>query len=228
MIHDPHAGVGPLVAGAPLADARWAMILVHGRGGTAEGMVPIARAVGAADAALIAPRASGGSWYPGRFLAPTAENEPWLSSALASMARGVGLALDAGITHDRIMLVGFSQGACLSLEFVARAATCESRRFGGVAALAGALIGADDEQHRVLAGSLDGTPVFLSVGDADEHIPEERVRRAANILAGAGAAIDVHVYPHVGHTIVGDQVQTMRGMAEAIRVVTGDSQSPLG
>ena len=163
--NDPHAAIEPLVSGVPLSDASYALVLVHGRGGSADGMLPIARTAGATDAALIAPRAVGGTWYPDRFLAPMRKNEPYLSSALASVGRAVKSVIDAGIPAERIILVGFSQGACLTLEFAAR----HAQRLGGVAALAGALVG-DDSDVRQDAGDFAGTPILLACGDVDDHI----------------------------------------------------------
>ena len=196
----------------PLALASYALILVHGRGGTPEGMLPVARAAGASDGFVIAPRAFGGEWYPYRFLAPTSQNEPWLSSALNSLESTVQLVLDAGIPADRIILAGFSQGACLSLEYAARA----PRRYGAVAALAGALLG-DVNEPRNYTGSLSGTPVLLACGDADEHIPEANVRESARLLSALGAAVDVRIYPGLGHSIVGDQLDALRDMLDAVR-----------
>lgn len=208
---DPHGQESPLVAGVPLAQARLALVLVHGRGGSAEGMLPIARAARADDAALIAPRALDGSWYPNRFLAPFESNEPYLSSALASLQRAIDAVVAAGIDHERIMLVGFSQGACLSLEYAAR----NGRRYGGVAALAGALIG-DDQDARRDAGDLAGTPILLACGDADTHIPETRVRASAMQLGERGAAVDLRIYPGVEHTVVADQLSALRAMIRAV------------
>lgn len=209
---DPHAALAPLVSGVPLSDASYALVLVHGRGGSADGMLPIARAAGATDAALVAPRATGGTWYPNRFLAPMASNEPHLTSALASVARAVTSVSDAGIPAHRIILVGFSQGACLALEYAAR----HAQRFGGVAALAGALVG-DDADVRRDAGDFAGTPVLLACGDVDDHIPEARVRKSAVMLAAQGADTDLRIYPGVAHTIVGDQVEALRAMVDAVR-----------
>ncbi len=211
---DPHATLAPLVSGVPLPEASYALVLVHGRGGSADGMLPIARAAGATDAALIAPRAEDGSWYPNRFLAPMASNEPYLSSALASVGRAVTSVLDAGIPPHRIILVGFSQGACLALEFAAR----NAQRFGGVAALAGALVG-DDADVRQDAGDFAGTPILLACGDADDHIPEAKVRKAAVMLAAQGASVDLRIYPGIAHTIVGDQIDALRAMVDAVRGV---------
>lgn len=209
----PHAQQSVLFGGSPLDLATYALVLVHGRGGSAEGMIPIARAAGAMDAALIAPKAAGGSWYPDRFLAPIASNEPYLSSALAAVDHAVGLARAAGIPDHRILLVGFSQGACLSLEYAAR----NARRYGGIAALAGALIG-DDSDVRQDSGDFAGTPILLACGTADAHIPEARVRSAAATLEAQGAKVDLRLYPGVGHDIVGDEIEALRGMTEAIKV----------
>jgi len=213
---DPHATLEPLVSGVPLSEATYAIVLVHGRGGSADGMLPIARTAGATDAALIAPRATGGTWYPDRFLAPMASNEPFLSSALASVSRAVKSVKDAGIPSDRIILVGFSQGACLTLEFAAR----NAQRFGGVAALAGALVG-DDADQRHDAGDFAGTPVLLACGDNDDHIPEAKVRKAAVMLAAQGATIDLRIYPGITHTIVGDQMDALRAMVDVVRAGAG-------
>jgi phospholipase/carboxylesterase len=210
----PHATRRPVVAGTPLTQASHALVLMHGRGGTAEGMLPIARAAKALDAALIAPVAEGNSWYPQRFLAPVADNEPWLSSALGSVESAVAEARAAGIASERMLLVGFSQGACLTLEFAARQAA-HGVRFGGVAALAGALIG-DHAVPRHDHGSLHGTPVLLACGTADAHIPEGHVRRSAQVFDALGAAVDLRLYPDVGHDIVGDQIAALTAMVATI------------
>jgi predicted esterase len=210
--HDPHAGQPAAIAGVPLAMAPYALILVHGRGGSPEGMLPVARAAGASDGFVIAPRAFGGEWYPHRFLAPTSQNEPWLTSALNSLETTVRLVLDAGISADRIIMAGFSQGACLSLEYAAR----KPRRYGAIAALAGALPGPVNEPRKY-DGSLAGTPVLLACGGADEHIPEANVRESARVLSALGAATDVRIYPGLGHSIVGDQLDALRDMLDAVR-----------
>jgi predicted esterase len=209
---DPHASLPMLLSGAPLESASMALVLVHGRGGSAEGMLPVARAADARDAALIAPRAAGGTWYPNRFLDPMSTNEPGLSSALASLDRAVALAIDAGIPAERIVLVGFSQGACLSLEYAAR----HGRRYGGVASLAGAVVG-DEGDVRVDAGLLGGTPILLACGDADAHIPEARVRASAALLEARGGVIDLRIYPGLGHDIVGDEIEALRAMVDHVR-----------
>lgn len=182
-------------------------------------MLPIARAAKATGAALIAPVASGNSWYPDRFLAPMARNEPWLSNALASVDAAVAQAITAGIPNERVILVGFSQGACLTLEYVARQSAAGAR-FGGVAALAGALIGSDEEATRWhtshAVGDLRGTPVLLACGTADAHIPEARVRQSAAIFTALGAIVDLQLYPGVGHDIVGDEIARLTQMVAAV------------
>ena len=213
----PHAASEPLVAGVSLAEASYALILVHGRGGSADGMLPIARAARATDAALIAPVAANHSWYPQRFLAPVADNEPWLSSALESLGYALATAVKAGVPRERIVLVGFSQGACLALEYAARAAT-HGARFGGVVAMAGALIG-DPDVPRVDQGALHGTPVVLACGDADPHIPEALVRRSATTFEQLGATVDLRIYEGLGHDITGDQIAALTEVVHTLRAV---------
>ncbi len=216
--HRPHAGVPALFAGAPLDRATYAIVLVHGRGGTPESMLPLLKAAGALDAdstaAVIAPRAADQSWYPDRFLAPVERNEPWLTSALASVDAAVQRATEAGIARERIVLAGFSQGACLSLEYAAR----HPARYGGVVALAGALIG-EEPRASALHADLAGTPVLLACGDADAHIPEARVRSAAAAFDAARAAVDLRIYPGIGHSVVADQLDALRAILAHVNTI---------
>lgn len=211
----PHGGVPPRIAGTPLDQASYALVMVHGRGGSAEGMWPIARAAKATDAALVAPVAVGNSWYPKRFLDPREQNEPWLRSALTSVGAAVDHVRAAGIPSERIILVGFSQGACLTLEYTTMVATSEVR-FGGVAALAGGLMG-DPLVPRVDHGSLGGTPVLLACGNADVHIPEAIVRSSADVFRQLGATVDLRIYPGIGHDIVGDEIDALAEMVRTLR-----------
>ncbi len=211
----PHWGVPPVTAGTPLRAASYALVLVHGRGGSAEGMLPIAKAARATEAALVAPAATGNSWYPKRFLDPREHNEPWLSSALASVGAAVNQVRAAGIPSERIILVGFSQGACLTLEYATMAATSHIR-FGGVAALAGGLIG-DPLVPRRDQGSLGGTPVLLACGNVDAHIPEAIVRSSAEVFRALGASVDLRIYPGIGHDIVGDEIDALTEMVNTVR-----------
>jgi phospholipase/carboxylesterase len=207
--------VPPLVSGTPIGEASHALVLVHGRGGSAKGMLPIARAAKATSAALVAPEADGNSWYPARFLDPREWNEPWLSSALASIGAAVQQLRTAGIPTERILLAGFSQGACLILEYATMAAQANVR-FGGVAALAGALIG-DPLVPRHDHGSLGGTPVLLACGNADGHIPEAIVRSSADVFRALGATVDLRIYEGIGHDIVGDQIDALTAMVDTLR-----------
>lgn len=202
-----HQSQTPLLGGASLANAKTAIVLVHGRGGDAEGMLDLGLVVADDDVALIALRATQNTWYPERFMSPLASNEPWLTSALQAVSDGVGMSLAVGIAREHIMLLGFSQGACLSLEFAARNAV----RYGAVAALSGGLIG-PDETPRDYGGSLAGTPIFLGCSDIDGHIPANRVRESASILQSLGAVVDTRIYPGMGHVIIDDEVNAVRAL----------------
>jgi phospholipase/carboxylesterase len=192
-------------AGAPLGAARAAMILVHGRGASAEGMLGLADAFGADDIAYVAPRARSGSWYPYSFMAPIAQNEPHLSSALKTISDVVEDLERQGMPAEKIVIAGFSQGACLALEFAAR----NARRFGGVVALSGGLIGPEG-MPRDYAGSLADTPVFLGCSDVDFHIPLTRVNESTEVLSKLGGKVTEIIYPGMGHTIVKDEVEHVK------------------
>jgi predicted esterase len=206
-----HQSQTPLLGGAALATAKTAIILVHGRGGDAEGMLDLGTVVADDHAALIALRAAHNTWYPERFMSPLASNEPWLTSALQAVADGVALAVEAGIAREHIMLLGFSQGACLSLEFAARNAT----RYGAIAGLSGGVIGPDDTP-RNYTGSLQGTPVFLGCSDIDAHIPVTRVRETATIMQTIGGVVDLRIYGGMGHVIIDDEVNAVRTLVGAL------------
>lgn len=202
---DPHAHQPVRVAGGALSEAQAVVVLAHGRGADAYDILGLAAHFQVPGVTYLAPEAAGGAWYPARFLAPLAHNQPWLDSALAAFDAVVQSARTAGVPDDRIVLGGFSQGACLALEYAARRAT----RYGGILAFAGGLIGPDGLE-RTESGRFDGTPVFIGVGDQDAHIPVARARHAADVLATRGAAVDLRIYPGVPHTVVPDQVQVAR------------------
>jgi predicted esterase len=206
---NPHKGQAVLRGGAPLAAARTALILIHGRGASAEDIYPLGEevAAGVPGVALVAPQAAGNAWYPQRFLAPLAQNEPYLGSALGVVAGLVDEIARAGVAAERIVLVGFSQGACLSLEFAAR----NPRRYGGVAGLSGALIGPPGSP-RAPVGSLDGTPVYLGCSDRDAHIPLASVEESAGILAKLGARVTKSIFPGMGHTVNAEELAAVRGI----------------
>jgi predicted esterase len=210
-LHDP---ARVLVAGPPLARARAVTILLHGRGGSAEDIASLATVLAIDGLTFLVPEATGHTWYPQRFLAPLAANEPWLGSALDVVAGLVSQAGAAGVPSARIAIAGFSQGACLALEFAARTPA----RYGAVVAFSGALIGPADEPRPPAAGrdSLDGTPVFLGCGDQDGHIPVASVESAARVLRGLGAAVDTRIYPGMGHTINQDEIAAARTLLSAL------------
>ncbi len=210
-IRGPHQGLPVLAAGEPLASARAAMILVHGRGASAADILLLAEELAQPGFAYLAPEAAGNTWYPNSFLAPIASNEPGLSSGLALIASLLEQASKAGIPSERVVIVGFSQGACLSLEFVARHAT----RYGGAIALSGGLIGPDGTP-RDYPGSLAGTPVFLGCSDIDPHIPKERVLHSAEVLQTLGGQVTAKLYPRMGHTINRDEIVMARSIVSGV------------
>jgi phospholipase/carboxylesterase len=185
-------------------------VMVHGRGGSAEDMLGLGRELGRPELAYVAPQASpalGNAWYPYSFMAPMAQNEPGLSSALEVLGDLVAHLETGGIPAERIVLLGFSQGACLSLEFAAR----NARRYGGVVALSGGLIGPPGTPRDYI-GSLAGTPVFLGCSDRDPHIPRERVEESARVFEAMGAAVTERIYPAMGHTVNEDELDFVRGL----------------
>jgi phospholipase/carboxylesterase len=210
-LRGPHQGLPVLTAGEPLASARAAMILVHGRGATATDILMLAEELAQPGFAYLAPEAANNAWYPNSFLAPLASNEPGLSSGLELIASLLEQVNKAGIAAERVVIVGFSQGACLSLEFVAR----HARRYGGVIALSGGLIGPDGTP-RDYAGSLAGTPIFLGCSDIDPHIPKDRVLHSAEVLQALGGQVTAKLYPRMGHTINRDEILVARGIVEGV------------
>ena len=198
--HDPHRDQQILRVGAALEEAKGAVVLIHGRGASAEDILGLSREMDHPGLVYLAPQAAGHTWYPERFLVPTEENEPWLSSALDKVKATVGLAMSAGIPAARIAICGFSQGACLASEFVVR----NPARWGGLIALTGGLIGSDEEVEASAlrsTGGLDGMPALLASGVPDPHIPWPRVLRSAEILTAMGASVSVESYPGRPHTV---------------------------
>jgi predicted esterase len=212
---DPHGGQPVRTAGAPLAVAEIAMVMVHGRGASAESILSLAPALAAPGVAFLAPQAGGSQgnqWYPYTFMAPIEQNEPGISSGMRAIQRVLGQIEAAGIPPTRTLLLGFSQGACLVSEFVAR----HARRYGGLAVLSGALIGPDGTP-RDYPGSLEGTPVFLGCSDVDSHIPARRVRESAEVLEQLGGEVTLRLYPGMGHMVNDDEIASVRTMIAAGR-----------
>lgn len=202
-----HQGQPVIAIGEPLDQARAAMIMLHGRGGTADDILSLVDLLEPTGFAFLAPEAAIHTWYPNRFMEPIENNEPWLSSALELVGNVLAQIEQAGISAGRTILLGFSQGACLALEFAAR----NARRYGGVAGLTGGLIGPDDAP-RNYAGSLAGMPVFLGCSDVDFHIPKTRVEVTEQVLRKLGADVTLRLYPNMGHTINQDELEFVRGM----------------
>ncbi len=203
----PHQGGPVLVGGAPIEQARGALILTHGRGATAASILTLGTELGVDDLAWFAPQASGNTWYPNSFLAPIERNEPGISSGLQVLSDLVAHIVAGGIPSERIALCGFSQGACLTLEFGAR----NARRYGALIGLSGGLIGPDGTP-RDYAGSLEGTPVFLGCSDVDSHVPLARVQESAQVLTTLGGDVDARIYPGMGHLVNDDELQAVRAL----------------
>ena len=199
-----------LEAGEPLNKAHAAMILAHGRGATAEDIMTIAAELQHPGFAYLAPQAAGNAWYPNPFTAPLESNEPYLSSAL-EVLEGLLARVEASVPAERVILLGFSQGACLTLEFAAR----HARRYGGVVGFSGGLIGPDGTP-RDYQGSFDGTPAFLGCSDIDPHIQKHRVIEAADVFKRMGADVTMRLYPGMGHTVNQDELEAARKIVEAV------------
>lgn len=192
-------------AGAPPARARGVVLLVHGRGATAESMLPIADVVAMPDLCYLAPQAEGYTWYPQSFMAPTAANEPYLSRALDRIAAIIADVVGAGIDAAQLGVVGFSQGACLASETVLR----NPRPYGFVGVLSGGAIGPPGTP-RDYAGTLSGATVFLGCSDHDPHIPLARVKETTAVFTRMGASVTERIYPGSSHGINDDEVMHLR------------------
>jgi predicted esterase len=210
MSDDPH-GNQPLLRHGPNArQARLAMILVHGRGGSPEDLLGLAAALRLDDILYVAPQAEGHTWYPYSFLTPMERNEPGLTSGLNRIASLIDGLRHEGLSPERVGLLGFSQGACLALEFAARYA----RRYAAVVGLSGGVIGPPGTP-RNYTGSLEGTPVFLGCSDIDPHIPVERVHETADVFKRLHASVDARIYPGMGHLVNDDEIDAVRALLQA-------------
>jgi phospholipase/carboxylesterase len=190
-----------VTAGKTLDEAKKVLIMLHGRGGSADNILSMSQYLNVIDYALIAPQATNSSWYPYSFLVSPSQNEPWLSSALALLKEIVTDLKTKGVETENLYFMGFSQGACLMLEFVTRNAT----KYGGIAAFTGGLIG-DKVYDKYYQGSFYGTPVFIGTSDPDPHVPVERVLASANILKNMNAHVTSKIYKNMGHTINEDEI----------------------
>lgn len=202
---------GLLTAGVPVEEAQSAMILVHGRGATAASILMLAEELDRSGFAYFAPQAPGQTWYPYSFLAPLEQNQPHLDNALATLDNVLAQVVAAGIPAGRIIFLGFSQGACLASEFVAR----HAQRYGGLVALSGGLIGPPGTP-RTYQGDLAGTPVFLGCSNVDPHIPAWRVEESAAVLEQLGGTVTKRLYPGMGHSVNEDEINFVREMMESL------------
>ncbi|WP_226004991.1 alpha/beta hydrolase [Natrinema salinisoli] len=205
-VDGPHQDQQLVTGGTDLANAEAALVLTHGRGATARGMIQMAAEFQQEGVAFLAPQAARQTWYPNSFLEPVERNEPGRSSGLQAISDAIDEANDAGIPTERVMLIGFSQGACLASEYLAR----NPRRYGGLAAFSGGLIGEElDDEY---PGDLEGTPIFLGCSDVDPHIPEERVHDTADVFESMNADVTKRLYEGMGHGINEDEMQYVSGM----------------
>ncbi len=208
---DPHAGQPVLTTGRPLGQGRAAMIMIHGRGAGPENILDLAAALPHPDFTYLAPAAAGGTWYPFSFMASTEKNEPGITSGLATIHRLVEEVVEKGIPRSRIILLGFSQGACLASAYAARNAT----RFGGIVVFSGGLIGPAGTVW-TFEGNFAGTPAFLGCSDVDAHIPAARVRESAAVFRRMGAEVTERIYPGMGHLVSEDEIAFTRGLMAVV------------
>lgn len=211
MASNLHQGQPVLTTGQELDKAKVAMILLHGRGDSAEGILGLVQVLDHPDFAYLAPNAATQQWYPNRFIAPIASNEPWLSSALQVVDDLVKHLNDAKLPPEKVILLGFSQGACLTLEYAAR----NAKRYGAVIGLSGGLIGPEGTPRNYL-GTLDNTPVFLGCSDVDFHIPLPIVKQSTEVLRKLGGEVTERIYHGMGHTINEDEIEFVRGIMAKI------------
>ncbi len=208
---DPHAQQPILRAGPPPERADATLMLLHGRGASADSILPLQGELSVPSVAAIAPQAAGHTWYPYSFLAPIDDNQPFLDSALLRVESLVSDLLARGVASEKIALLGFSQGACLVCESVAR----HPRRYGAVIAFTGGLIGPPGTP-RDYDGSLAGAPIFLGSGDPDPHVPFERVEETARVFARMGANVELRRYPGLAHTINEDELAAARSLLQNV------------
>ena len=197
--------------GAPLSQAAGATVMIHGRNAGPSNILDLVPHFHHPAFAYVAPAAAGNTWYPYSFMADTASNEPGLSSGLFAIGELVDTIAQHGIRRDRIILLGFSQGACLASEFAVR----NPRRWGGVIAFSGGLIGPPGTAWPT-DGAFDGTPVFLGCSDVDSHVPKARVDESAGVFSAMGAEVTERIYPGMGHMVNDDEIEFARTMMEHV------------
>ena len=207
MSADPHAGQPVLTGGRPLGEGRAAMIMIHGRNAGPENILELAARFSHPEFTYLAPAAAEGTWYPFSFMMETRRNEPGITSGLAAIDRVVEQVVGKGIPRRRIVLLGFSQGACLASTYAVRHAA----RFGGVVVYSGGLIGPPGTAWE-FEGRFEGTPVFLGCSDVDAHVPAARVRESAEVFRRMGADVTERIYPGMGHLVNEEEIEFTRGL----------------
>lgn len=207
----PHQSIPAENYGAPLSRAKAAMIMVHGRGASAQSMFSLADEFAQPDFHYLAPQADNHTWYPNSFLQPIKNNQPGLSSGLQRIHDLMEEIQSAGIPSSKIILLGFSQGACLATEFAAR----QPQKLGGVVGFSGGLIGPEVDSS-LYNGSMEQTPVFLGCSNVDPHIPKERVDETEAVFKALDADVTKSIYPGMPHTVNEDEIKTVRGMMAGI------------
>lgn len=207
----PHQGISALEHGTPLAEAKAAIVMVHGRGAGARSMLPLADEFNHPDFHFVIPKAQNSTWYPYSFLRPTGQNEPGISSGLQVLYNSLQMVNRSGIPYQNIMLLGFSQGACLATEFAAR----HPQKLGGVVAFSGGLIGPEVDEVNY-TGSMEQTPVFLGCSNIDPHIPVERVSKTEAVFNKLNANVNKQIYKGMGHTVNRDEMETVRMMMKEL------------
>jgi len=207
----PHFGNAVVRAGAPITSALGAMVLVHGRNAAPPNILDLFTRLERPQVAAIAPAASGGTWYPQSFLAPREQNEPGITSGLFVIETLVSELIAGGMPSQKIILLGFSQGGCLTAEFALR----HPRRYGGVMVLSGGLIGPPGTRWDNISADYEGTPVFLGCSDVDAHIPKERVLESEAVFARHGASVTRRLYPNMGHLVNDDEIAFVQHVIDA-------------
>ena len=207
----PHAGQPVLTTGKPLGQSPVVVIMIHGRGAGPENILELASALAQPDVTYLAPAAANNTWYPYSFMSDIARNEPYLSSALSVVKSLVSQVEASGIRRDRIVILGFSQGACLTTEFAIRNAS----PFGGFVAFSGGAIGPPGTKWDE-TGRFDGTPIFFGCSNVDPHIPEPRVIESAGLCERMGATVTRRIYPGMGHLVNDDEIAWARALLESL------------
>lgn len=210
-VNGPHQQQKPQRYGASLARAKAAMIMIHGRGATAKSMFPLADELAQPDFHYIAPQARHHTWYPHSFLEPKEKNQPGIQSGMQIINDLIESLKNTGIPNENIILLGFSQGACLAQEYIAR----HPQKLGGVVGLSGGLIG-QNVKPEYYKGTLENTPIFIGCGEHDQHVPAERIHLTASVMEQLNGAVNKKIYPNMGHTINKDEIKTIRGIMAKI------------